>query len=86
MDERFMREALLEAQKAAAAGEVPVGAVVVRDGQIIARAHNEREQAADVSAHAELTAIRRAAAVTGDWRLADCTLYAPCHFEPQFEA
>ncbi len=81
MDERWMREAIEEAKKAAAAGEVPVGAVVVKNGAVIARAHNERETAKDVSAHAELTALRRAAAVTGDWRLSDCTLYVtlePC--------
>ena len=81
MDERFMREALEEAKKAAAAGEVPVGAVVVKNGAVIARAYNEREKSKDVSAHAELTAMRRAAAVTGDRRLSDCTLYVtlePC--------
>jgi len=76
-----MREALEEAKKAAAAGEVPVGAVVVKNGAVIARAYNEREKSKDVSAHAELTAMRRAAAVTGDRRLSDCTLYVtlePC--------
>ena len=76
-----MREAILEAKKAAAAGEVPVGAVVVKDGEVIARAHNERESGKDVAAHAELTAMRRAAEQTGDWRLSSCTLYVtlePC--------
>ena len=76
-----MRQAIAEAERAAAEGETPVGAVVVKNGEIIARAHNERESGKDVAAHAELTAIRRAAAVTGDWRLPTCTLYVtlePC--------
>ena len=77
----FMREALAEANLAAAAGEMPVGCVVVRNGEIIARAHNECEARRDATAHAELLAIRRAAAAAGNWRLKDCTLYAtlePC--------
>lgn len=81
MDEFFMRAALAEAESAAAEDEVPVGAVVVKDGVVIAAAHNEREQKKDISAHAELTALRRAAAVIGDWRLSGCTLYVtlePC--------
>lgn len=77
----FMREALAEAKAAAAAGEMPVGCVVVRDGEIIARAHNACEARGDATAHAELLAIQRASAATGGWRLNDCTLYAtlePC--------
>ena len=80
-DETFMREALAEAAIAAAKGEVPVGAVIVRNGEIIARAHNERETKHDASAHAELSAIRAACAALGGWRLTGCTLYVtlePC--------
>lgn len=79
--ERFMRLALAEAGKAAALGEVPVGAVVVKDGQVIAAAHNRRELDRDPTAHAELLAIRAAAAALNAWRLAGCTLYVtiePC--------
>ncbi len=80
-DQDYMREALLEAEAAGAAGELPVGCVIVKDGQIIARAHNECEARRDATAHAELLAIRRASRITGDWRLNHCTLYAtlePC--------
>ena len=80
-DTDFMREALKEARLAAEAGEMPVGCVIVRDGAIIARAHNECEALDDATAHAELLAIRRASAAVGDWRLNRCTLYAtlePC--------
>ena len=77
----FMREALAEARLAAKAGELPVGCVIVRDGSIIARAHNECEALRDATAHAEVLAIRRASAASGDWRLQRCTLYVtlePC--------
>ncbi|GBF34416.1 tRNA-specific adenosine-34 deaminase [Desulfocucumis palustris] len=77
----YMREALLEAQKAYDLGEVPIGAVVVREGQIIGRGHNLREILADSSAHAEMLAMREAARRLGDWRLNECTLYStiePC--------
>ena len=77
----FMREALLEGEKAFREGEVPVGAVVVREGEIIARAHNLVEQTVDASAHAELLALRSAAALLGRRRLGDCELYVtlePC--------
>ena len=80
-DADFMREALAEARLAAEAGELPVGCVIVRDGAILARAHNECEARRDATAHAELLAIRRASAATGDWRLNRCTLYVtlePC--------
>jgi tRNA(Ile)-lysidine synthase len=80
-DGQFMNEALGQARLAAAAGELPVGAVLVHGGQVIARAHNETEQLGDATAHAEILAIRRAAQALGDWRLADCTLYVtlePC--------
>jgi len=76
-----MREALIEARLAADAGELPVGCVIVRDGGIIARAHNACEAGRDATAHAELLAIRRASAASGDWRLNRCTLYVtlePC--------
>lgn len=81
IDEKFMREALAEARAAAAVGEVPVGAVVVRDGEIVARAHNRRELDQDPSAHAEFVAVCSAAQALGRWRLSDCTVYVtlePC--------
>ena len=77
----FMRLALEEARKAAQEGEIPVGAVIVRDGQVIAAAHNRREADHDPTAHAELLCMRQAAAKLGDWRLRGCTLYVtlePC--------
>lgn len=72
--ESLMREALGQAQLAQAGGEVPIGAVVARGGEVIARAHNRRATDADPTAHAEMLAIRAAAAVVGDWRLTGCTL------------
>ncbi len=80
-DEYFMREALRQAGKAAEAEEVPIGAVIVRDSRIIARAHNQVEVLKDATAHAEILAITAATQVTGDWRLEDCTLFVtkePC--------
>ena len=77
----YMRIALEEAQQAAMEGEIPVGAVVVKDGQVIAAAHNRRENDHDPTAHAELLAMREAALSLGDWRLRGCTLYVtlePC--------
>ncbi len=76
-----MDTALAEAQAAADLGDVPIGAVVVRDGRIIARAHNRRECLRDPTAHAEIDALRQAARILGGWRLAGCTLYVtlePC--------
>ena len=81
IDEKFMREALAEARAAAAVGEVPIGAVVVRAGEIVARAHNRRELDQDPSAHAEFSALCAAAQALGRWRLSDCTVYVtlePC--------
>ena len=80
-DEYFMREALRQAQKAYAAEEVPVGAVVVREDKIIGRAHNQVELLKDATAHAEMLALTQAEAAIGDWRLTDCDLYVtkePC--------
>ena len=77
----FMNQALLEAEKAAADGEIPVGAVVVINNQIIARAHNQTERLNDVTAHAEMIAITSAANYLGGKYLRDCTLYVtlePC--------
>ena len=77
----MMRRALLAARSAAEKGEVPVGAVVAREGEILAVAANERERTKDPTAHAELLAIRQAAASLGGWRLTGCTLYStlePC--------
>ena len=76
-----MELALREAEHAAAEGEIPVGAVLVRDGRILARAHNRREALHDPTAHAEMLCMREAAAALGDWRLNGCTLYVtlePC--------
>ena len=80
-DLKMMRRALEEAERAAEKGEVPVGAVVARDEDILAVAHNERETTKDPTAHAELLALRRAARKLGSWRLTGCTLYVtlePC--------
>jgi tRNA(adenine34) deaminase len=80
-DEVWMREAIAEARRAEARGEVPVGAVVVHEGAIIARGRNEREISQDPTTHAEMIAIREAARVLGSWRLIDTTLYVtlePC--------
>src|SRR5437870_6418032 len=79
--QHFMREALRQAQKAYEADEVPVGAVVVRAGRIIARAYNQVELLKDATAHAEMLALTQAEAAVGDWRLTDCDLYVtkePC--------
>jgi tRNA(adenine34) deaminase len=76
-----MRIALDEAREALAHGDVPVGAVVLRGGEVIARRHNEREATGDPTAHAEVLALRDAAASAGSWRLDDCTLVVtlePC--------
>ena len=80
-DQFWMREALEMARRGAALGEVPVGAVIVKDGVALARAHNQRERTKDPTAHAELLAIRAASQAIGDWRLIDTTLYVtlePC--------
>ena len=80
-DEAFMREALRQARKAYEADEVPVGAIVVRAGKIIARAWNQVELLKDATAHAEMLALTQAEAAVGDWRLTDCDLYVtkePC--------
>ncbi len=80
-DDYFMREALRLARKAYDADEVPVGAVVVRAGRIIARAYNQVELLKDATAHAEMLALTQAEAAVGDWRLVDCDLYVtkePC--------
>ena len=80
-DDHFMGEALRQAAKAYEQGEVPVGAVVVRGGKIIARAFNQVEELKDATAHAEMLALTQAENAVGDWRLTDCTLYVtkePC--------
>ena len=76
-----MRLAIAEAERAAEHGDVPIGAVVVRDGEVLARACNEREFASDPTAHAEVLALRAAAKAVGSWRLNDATMYVtlePC--------
>ena len=80
-DDYFMAEALRQAARAYAADEVPVGAVVVREGRIIARAFNQVELLCDATAHAEMLALTQAESAVGNWRLTDCTLYVtkePC--------
>ena len=80
-DERFMRQALHEAQIALEEGETPVGAVVVHQGRIVARDHNRVERLTDATAHAEILVLGAAAGALGDWRLNDATLYVtmePC--------
>lgn len=77
----FMRQALREAEQAKHENEVPIGAVIVKNGRIIAAAHNQREQLKDPTAHAEMIAITQAAEAIQSWRLEDCTLYVtlePC--------
>ena len=81
MEEKFMKEALKEAKKAYEKLEVPVGCVIVKDGKIIARAHNLKETKADTTKHAEILAIQKASKKLNSWRLLDCEMYVtlePC--------
>lgn len=81
MNREFMREALVEAKKAEAKGEVPVGAVIVKEGKIIARGHNLREKKQNALSHAEIECINEACKVLGTWRLEGCKMYVtlePC--------
>ena len=81
MEEFYMRQALALAEEAARAGEVPVGCVIVRDGELVGQGRNRREADGDATAHAEVEAIRDACARLGGWRLHGCTLYVtlePC--------
>ncbi len=80
-DEKFMKEAIRQAKKAEAIGDVPIGCVIVRDDRIIARGYNKRNKNKTVLAHAELLAMSKACRKAGDWRLEDCTMYItlePC--------
>jgi len=80
-DQKWMKEALIEAAKAADMGEVPIGAVIVKNGAIVGRGYNRRETDRDPTLHAEMIAIRQAARHLGGWRLMGCTLYVtiePC--------
>ena len=80
-DEKYMRQALLQAKRALRLGEVPIGCVIVHDGIIIGRGYNRRNTDKNTLCHAELTAIRKASKVIGDWRLEGCTMYVtlePC--------
>jgi tRNA(adenine34) deaminase len=80
-DEHFMREVLRQARKAAKQDEVPIGAVIVREGHVIARAWNQVETLKDATAHAEMIALTQAQSALGDWRLNECDLYVtkePC--------
>lgn len=81
MTNRFMQEAMNEARIALEIGEIPIGAVIVKDNQIIARGHNLRQTYRDATLHAEVVAIREACKLLGDWRLDDCDIYVtlePC--------
>ena len=81
MQQYYMKEALIEAKKAFDLGEVPIGAVMVRKGEIIARGHNLRNSKKNPLYHAEIDVIHKSAQIVGDWRLEDCTLYVtvePC--------
>ena len=75
MHDQYMQEAIQEAYKALEINEVPIGAIVVRDGDIIGRGYNQRETLGDPTAHAEMLAIREAAQYLGSWRLTGTTLY-----------
>lgn len=77
-DEYYMQEALKEAREAFDLGEVPVGCVIVRDGEIIARGHNLTETEKDPTVHAEMNALREAAKKLGGWRLPGCSVYVTC--------
>ena len=80
-DEKYMKEAIRQAKKAAAIGDVPIGCVIVSEGKIIARGYNKRNKMGTVLAHAELLAMSKAGKKTGDWRLEECTMYItlePC--------
>ena len=81
VEEKYMKEALKQAKKAYALGEVPIGCVIVHEGKIIGRGYNRRNTDKNKLAHAEITAINKASKVIGDWRLEECTLYVtlePC--------
>ena len=81
MENKFMKIALEEANIAAQEGEMPVGAVIVKDGEVIAKGHNLRNVSHDPTLHAEIVAIRKAAEILSDWRLSDCDIYVtlePC--------
>lgn len=81
IEEKYMKEALKQAKKAYALGEVPIGCVIVHEGRIIGRGYNRRNTDKNTLAHAEITAINKASKVIGDWRLEECTMYVtlePC--------
>lgn len=81
IDEKFMKQALLQAKKAKELGEVPIGCVIVQDGKVIGRGYNRRNTDKSTLSHAEITAIRKASKKLNDWRLEECTLYVtlePC--------
>ena len=81
IDERFMKEAIRQAKKAAALGDVPIGCVIVKQGQIVARGYNRRNADKSVLSHAEIISIKKSCKKLGDWRLEECTMYVtlePC--------
>ncbi len=80
-DERYMKEAIKQAKRAAALGEVPIGCVIVYEDKVIGRGYNRRNTDKSTFSHAEITAMKRAGKIIGDWRLEDCTMYVtlePC--------
>lgn len=81
IDERYMKQAIKQAKKAYDKQETPIGCVIVREGKVIARGYNKRNEKKSTLAHAEITAIQKASKIVGDWRLEDCTMYVtlePC--------
>ena len=81
LDERYMKEAIKQAKRAAALGEVPIGCVIVYEDKVIGRGYNRRNTDKSTFSHAEITAMKRAGKIIGDWRLEDCTMYVtlePC--------
>lgn len=81
LDKKYMKDAYRQAKKAYALGEVPIGCVIVHGGKVIGRGYNRRNTDKNTLAHAEITAIKRASKIIGDWRLEDCTMYVtlePC--------
>ena len=81
IQEKYMKQAIMQAKKAYKLGEVPIGCIIVYEGKIIARGYNRRNTDKNTLAHAEITAIRKASKIIGDWRLEDCTMYVtlePC--------
>lgn len=78
MKEQMMREAIKQAKKAFKEGEIPIGAIIVKNGDIIAKAYNKRNKSRDATSHAEIVAIKKACKFLGDWRLVECEMFVTC--------